>query len=84
VAVLVLPLVVGFDQHAGRQSADLQRLTCALCSPTWPGTTTSTGSIKGASRRAPIDVPGRVVHVSAAIERRQVLGGLIDEYRRAV
>jgi hypothetical protein len=27
--------------------------------------------------------PGRVVDVTARIERRQVLGGLISEYRRA-
>jgi putative transposase len=27
--------------------------------------------------------PGRVVDITARIERRQVLGGLISEYRRA-
>jgi hypothetical protein len=31
----------------------------------------------------PLHEPGRVVDVTARIERRQVLGGLISEYRRA-
>jgi Integrase core domain len=31
----------------------------------------------------PLRQPGRTVDITAGIERRQVLGGLISEYRRA-
>jgi Integrase core domain len=34
-------------------------------------------------QESPLCKPGRVVDVAARIERRQVLGGLISEYRRA-
>ncbi len=34
-------------------------------------------------RHEPPQQPGRAVDVTARIERRQVLGGLISEYRRA-
>jgi putative transposase len=34
-------------------------------------------------QEAPSREPGRVVDVTARIQRRQVLGGLISEYRRA-
>ncbi len=38
---------------------------------------------QGRQQQAPDDAPGRVVDLTAAIERREVLGGLINEYRRA-
>jgi putative transposase len=38
---------------------------------------------QGLQQEAPQRQPGRVVDVTARIERRQVLGGLISEYRRA-
>lgn len=38
---------------------------------------------QGRQQRAPNDGADRVVDLSAAIERRKVLGGLINEYRRA-
>lgn len=34
-------------------------------------------------QESPLREPGRVVDVTARIERRQVLGGLISEYRSA-
>jgi putative transposase len=34
-------------------------------------------------RQEPPRQPGRAVDITARIERRQVLGGLISEYRRA-
>lgn len=36
----------------------------------------------GLQQEFPLRQPGRVVDVAARIERRQVLGGLISEYRR--
>jgi putative transposase len=39
---------------------------------------------QGLQQEAPQREPGRVVDVTARIERWQVLGGLISEYRRAV
>jgi putative transposase len=38
---------------------------------------------QGRQQQAPTDQPGRVVDLTAAIHRRPVLGGLINEYRRA-
>jgi transposase InsO family protein len=38
---------------------------------------------QGMQQEPPLRRPGRVVDVTARIERRQVLGGLISEYRRA-
>ena len=38
---------------------------------------------QGRQQQAPNDTAGRVVDLTAAIERRQLLGGLINEYRRA-
>jgi transposase InsO family protein len=38
---------------------------------------------QGRQQQAPDDKPGRVVDLTAAIEKRQILGGLINEYRRA-
>ena len=38
---------------------------------------------QGREQRAPNDSAGRVVDVTAAIQRRPVLGGLINEYHRA-
>jgi putative transposase len=38
---------------------------------------------QGRQQQAPEDEPGRVVDLTAAIEKRQILGGLINEYRRA-
>ena len=38
---------------------------------------------QGRQQRAPNDIAGRVVDLSAAVQTRQVLGGLINEYRRA-
>jgi putative transposase len=37
---------------------------------------------QGREQQAPIDQPGRLVDLAAAIQRRPVLGGLINEYRR--
>jgi hypothetical protein len=37
---------------------------------------------QGLQQEFPLCQPGRVVNVTARIERRQVLGGLISEYRR--
>ena len=34
-------------------------------------------------QESPLRQPGRIVDITARIERRQVLGGLISEYRRA-
>jgi hypothetical protein len=39
---------------------------------------------QGLQQEFPLCQPGRVVDVTARIERRQVIGGLISEYRRAV
>jgi putative transposase len=38
---------------------------------------------QGRQQRAPNDSAGRVVDVTAAIQRRPLLGGLINEYHRA-
>jgi putative transposase len=38
---------------------------------------------QGLQQQAPNDTAGRMVDLTAAIERRQVPGGLINEYRRA-
>jgi transposase InsO family protein len=38
---------------------------------------------QGRQQQAPEDMPGRAVDLTAAIHKRQVLGGLINEYRRA-
>ena len=38
---------------------------------------------QGRQQKAPEDMPGRVVDLTAAINSRQVLGGLINEYRQA-
>ncbi len=38
---------------------------------------------QGRQQQAPNDSAGRMVDLTAAIERRQLLGGLINEYRRA-
>jgi hypothetical protein len=38
---------------------------------------------QGRQQQAPNDTPGRIVHLSAAIRKRQVLGKLINEYHRA-
>ncbi|MGH3305472.1 MAG: integrase core domain-containing protein [Streptosporangiaceae bacterium] len=38
---------------------------------------------QGLQQGFPLHQPGRVVDVTARIERRQVLGGLVSEYRRA-
>ena len=38
---------------------------------------------QGRQQQAPEDMLGRAVDLSAAIQKRQVLGGLINEYRRA-
>jgi hypothetical protein len=35
------------------------------------------------SKEPPQRQPGHVIDITARIERRQVLGGLISEYRRA-
>jgi hypothetical protein len=37
---------------------------------------------QGLRQEFPLREPGRVVDVAGRIERRQVLGGLISEYRR--
>jgi hypothetical protein len=34
-------------------------------------------------QKPPVRQPGHVVDITARIERKQVLGGLISEYRRA-
>jgi hypothetical protein len=39
---------------------------------------------QGREQRAPNDTAGRVIDPTAAIQRRQGLGGLINEYHRAV
>ncbi len=39
---------------------------------------------QGLQQEPPLRRPGHVVDITARIERRQVLGGLISEYRRAV
>jgi putative transposase len=38
---------------------------------------------QGRQQRAPNDIAERVVDLSATVQRRQVLGGPINEYRRA-
>jgi putative transposase len=38
---------------------------------------------QGRQQESPLRQPGRAVDITARIERRQVLGGLISEYRRA-
>lgn len=38
---------------------------------------------QGRQQQAPDDKPGRAVDLTAAIEKRQILSGLINEYRRA-
>ena len=38
---------------------------------------------QGRQQRAPNDQPGRVVDLAAPVQRRRVLGGLINEYHRA-
>src|SRR5262249_18460911 len=38
---------------------------------------------QGPQQEPPLRQPGRAVDITARIERRQVLGGLISEYRRA-
>jgi putative transposase len=38
---------------------------------------------QGRQQQAPDDMPGRVVDLTAAIEKRQILGALINQYRRA-
>jgi putative transposase len=38
---------------------------------------------EGRQQESPLRQPGRAVDITARIERRQVLGGLISEYRRA-
>jgi putative transposase len=38
---------------------------------------------QGRDQRAPNDDPDRVIDLAAAIRRRQVLGGLVNEYHRA-
>jgi putative transposase len=38
---------------------------------------------KGLQQEAPQRQPGRLVDVTAPIERRKALGGLVNEYRRA-
>jgi len=38
---------------------------------------------QGRQQQAPNNMPGRVVDLTAAIQRRQVLGGLVSQYRRA-
>jgi hypothetical protein len=38
---------------------------------------------QGLQQKPPLHQPGHVVDTIARIERRQVLGGLINEYRRA-
>jgi putative transposase len=38
---------------------------------------------QGLQQEPPLCQPGRLVDITARIERRQVLGGLISEYHRA-
>jgi putative transposase len=38
---------------------------------------------QGLQQEAPLRQPGHVVDITARVERRRVLGGLISEYRRA-
>jgi hypothetical protein len=38
---------------------------------------------QGLQQEPPLREPGQVVDITARIERTQVLGGLISEYRRA-
>jgi putative transposase len=38
---------------------------------------------QGRQQESPLRQPGRTVDITARIERRQVLGGLISEYHRA-
>ena len=47
------------------------------------GTITATGRTRGLQQEPPLREPGYVVDITARIERSQVLGGLISEYRRA-
>jgi hypothetical protein len=39
---------------------------------------------QGLQQQPPLSQPSRVVDLTARIERRRVVGGLISEYRRAV
>jgi transposase-like protein len=38
---------------------------------------------QGLRQKAPLQQPGRTVGITARIERKQVIGGLVSEYRRA-
>ena len=38
---------------------------------------------QGLQQEPPLSRPGHIVDITARIEHRQVLGGLISEYRRA-
>jgi hypothetical protein len=44
---------------------------------------TATGLLQGLQQEPPQRQPSQVVDITGRIERRQVLGGLISEYRRA-
>jgi hypothetical protein len=41
------------------------------------------GTPQGLQQKPPLRQPGHPVDISVRIERRQILGGLISEYRRA-
>jgi putative transposase len=51
--------------------------------PSTPGTITGTVHTRGYSKNPPLREPGHAVDVTGRTERRQVLGGVISEYRRA-
>ena len=57
------------------------RPTCEQFWLTWPGS--NPHRPHQGRQQAPNDMPGRVVDLTAAIQRRQALGRLINEYRRA-
>ena len=53
------------------------------CSPALNATTDGDRAHQSLRQEPPLHHPGRVVDITARIERRQLLGGLISEYRRA-
>jgi len=59
-----------------------ERAMFAACWPNTPGMTMATARTRPGGRNHRCE-PGHAVDVTARIGRRQVLGGLISEYRRA-
>lgn len=57
-----------------------------ICARSWPSTPSSYNGHRphqGLQQEPPQREPGLAVDISARVERRRVLGGLIGKYRRA-